>query len=74
MSVNVDKIRGRTRELRMTDEQVAKEVNMHPTTYYRKLNTENGENFTLGQAFALVKVLRFTKAEAVDVFFSDELA
>lgn len=74
MSVNVDKIKGKTRELRLTDEQVAKGIEMHPTTYSRKLNAECGETFTLKQIFALVDVLQFTKTEATDIFFGDKLA
>ena len=74
MSVNIDKIKGRTRELRMTDEQVAQKIHMHPSTYSRKLNAEKGESFTLKHIFLLVDVLRFSKLEAADVFLGDKFA
>ena len=73
--VNADKIKGKTRELRMTDEQVAKQLHMHPSTYYRKLNHENGETFTLKQAYELATILCFSKEEAGEVlFFGSKLA
>lgn len=74
MQVKVDKIKGKTRELRMTDEQVAGFIGIHPSTYYRKLNSENGGTFTLNQIFKIVDLLKFTKSEAADIFFADKLA
>ena len=72
--VNADKIKGKTRELRMTDDQVAKYLNIHPSTYHRKLNHENGETFTLKQLFGIASLLDFSKEEAADIFFGNKLA
>ena len=72
--VNVDRIKGRTRELRLTDNQVAEKLGIHPSTYYRKLNEECGDTFTVAQILKLSSILCFTKSEAADIFFADELA
>lgn len=74
MAVNINKLKGKTREMQLTDEKVASLLGMHPATYSRKLNGENGETFTLRQVFALVEILTLTNAEAIEIFFGNKLA
>lgn len=72
--VNADRIKGRTRELRLTDEIVASKIGIHPTTYSRKLNAECGDTFTVAQAYGIAKALDLSKEEAADIFFAGNLA
>ena len=67
MSVDMAKIRGRMAEMKLSPEDMAKEIGVDPSTFYRKIKAE-GVNFTVGQMHKIVAVLRLSKEEAASIF------
>lgn len=67
MSTNMDILRGKMAELHISNEDMATEIGVDASTFYRKMKTE-GMNFTVGQMHKIVDVLRLTKEEAVSIF------
>ena len=54
-------------------EKAAKELGIDPSTFYRKLNN-NGDDFTIEQMRRIIAITEMSEDEAVDIFFTDELA
>lgn len=73
MFVNVDKIHGRIRELKMNVVEVAGKMGIDKSTLYRKL-TNNGAGLTVKDAQMLVEILQLTDEEALLIFFAREVA
>lgn len=71
--VNVDKLRGKIVEKRMTIGQLAPMVGIDKSTFYRKLN-EDGKTFTIKEVELIVKKLKLTKDEAIEIFFNQGVA
>ena len=69
MTVKVRKIKAKIVELNTTTEAVARDVGIDRATFYRKLQRE-GKSFTIGEIHRLVKALRLTQQEAVDIFLT----
>ena len=67
MSTNMDKLRGRMAELKLSPEDMAKEIGVDPSTFYRKIKSD-GVNFTVGQMHKIVDVLHLTREEAASIF------
>jgi len=67
--VNVNKLKGKIVENGMSVEKLAGTIGVDKATIYRKLNA-NGENFSIGEADKIVKVLSLNAAEAQAIFFS----
>lgn len=66
--VNSNKIKGRMRELRITQADVAKELNIAQSTANLKIN--NLRAFDLEEADKLSNFLNINNAEFADYFFS----
>ena len=73
MFVNVDKIHGRIRELKMNVVEVAGKMGIDKSTLYRKL-TNNGAGLTVKDAQQLVDILQLTDEDALQIFFAREVA
>lgn len=67
MSTDMRKLRGRMAELNLTPEDMAREIGVDPSTFYRKIK-DDGIKFTVGQMHKIVDVLRLTKEEAASIF------
>lgn len=67
MCINMEKLRGRMAEMKMSPEAMAKEVGVDASTFYRKMKSD-GINFTVGQMHKIVDVLKLTKEEAASIF------
>lgn len=67
--LNVPKIKGRMREMKWTQESLAKEMGINPTTINYKINNENGEFLTIEEAEKLKNLLKIPKEELNDYFF-----
>lgn len=67
MSTDMNKLRGRMSEMKLTPEDMAREIGVDPSTFYRKIKTD-GVNFTVGQMHKIVDVLELTREEAAAIF------
>lgn len=63
--MNIQKIKGRMVELSITGCEMARKLEMDPSTFYRKMQN-NGENFTVKDLYGMQKALQLTKEQAVD--------
>lgn len=67
LSTNMDILRRKMADLKMSPEDMAREIGVDPSTFYRKIKTE-GVNFTVGQMHKIVEILHLTKEEAASIF------
>lgn len=63
----MNKLRGRMAELKLTPEDMAREIGVDPSTFYRKIKSD-GVNFTVGQIHKIVDILKLTREEAASIF------
>lgn len=66
MGFSYDKLRGRIREVYQTQEAFAKDLGMSRSTLNLKLN--NAYEFSQGEMFKALELLRLPKSE-IDVYF-----
>lgn len=67
MHTNMDKLRGKMAEKKITQEELAEKIGIDPSTFYRKMKTE-GTSFTVGQMHKIVDVLDLSYTEAAAIF------
>lgn len=67
MSTNIDMLRGKMSELKVSMEDMAKGIGVDVSTFYRKLKAE-GMTFTVGEMHKIVDVLHLSKEEAASIF------
>lgn len=67
MHTNMDKLRGKMAEKKITQEELAEKIGIDPSTFYRKMKTE-GTSFTVGQMHKIVNVLDLSSTEAAAIF------
>lgn len=70
---NIDKLRGKIVENKMSIEELSNLIGVHPSTFYRKMDKE-GISFTIGEAKAISLALKLTTSEVNDIFFNDFVA
>ena len=66
--VNADKIKGKMRELRITQADIAKALNLAQPTVNQKIN--NLRPFDLEEAEKLANILTISNSEFADYFFA----
>jgi len=71
--VNVDKLKGKLVECRLTVEDAARAIGMDKATLYRRLNG-GGCTFTIAEADKLASVLNLTADELNKIFFAQYVA
>lgn len=64
--MNTDRIRGRMTEMHITGSQMAAELGMDPSTFYRKIKN-NGREFSVADLYTFCRVLKLEKEEAADI-------
>lgn len=64
---NYNKLRGRIRETGLTQEEVAKQINVNPTTLSLKLN--NASEFTQSEIRSICDLLDISGRDLSDYFF-----
>ena len=64
--VNVAKLKGKIVECDTTQEELAKNIGIDKSTFYRKMK-QNG-NFSIKEVNLIVSFLNLTKDEAVNIF------
>lgn len=67
--VNIDKLRGKIVENRMTVESVAAATDIASSTLYRRINTGGGA-FTIEEVTKIASVLALTADEVNEIFFN----
>lgn len=67
MSTNIEVLRGKMEECKITNDEMARRLGIDPSTFYRKLKTD-GTTFTVGQMHKIVEVLGLAPEEATAIF------
>ena len=67
--VNVAKLKGKIVERDITQEELAKNIGITKSTFYRKMK-QNG-NFSIKEVNLIVSSLNLTKDEAINIFFAE---
>lgn len=71
--VNVDKLKGKITERRMSVDVLAAFVGINQSTLYRRLN-KGGGTFTIDEASKIASALDLTAAEVNEIFFAQYVA
>lgn len=69
MRADMNKLRGKIAEKRITQDELALKVGMNPSTFYRKMKAD-GLAFTIGQMHQIVEVLDISPEEAKLIFLN----
>lgn len=67
MQTNMNLLRGKMAEKRMSNEELACKIGVDPSTFYRKIK-DDGITFTVGQMHKIVESLNLTNEEATAIF------
>lgn len=67
MSTNIELLRGKMAERKMSPEDMAREIGVDASTFYRKMKAD-GVTFTVGQMHKIVDVLHLSREEAASIF------
>lgn len=67
MSTNMDILRGKMAEKKISVEDMAKAMGINASTFYRKMKAD-GSAFTVGQIHQVVNVLGLSHEEATSIF------
>lgn len=67
MQTNMDKLRGKMAENKITQEELAETIGIDSSTFYRKMKF-NGANFTVGQMHKIADALNLSPDEALTIF------
>lgn len=70
--VNVNKLIEKIESKGISIVKLAKEIGVNPSTIYRRLS--NPDSFTIREVNCIVKLLCLSSAEAVVIFFSENVA
>lgn len=73
MMVNTMKLKGKIVENGYTLADIATAINIDYSTLYRKFKRD-GLTFTIGEVNKIVKVLKLSKNEAIEIFFDSGVA
>lgn len=71
--VNVDKLKGKIVERRLSVEEVAASIGLNVSTLYRRLNSGGG-TFTIEEADKIATLLDLTADELNKIFFAQYVA
>ena len=71
--VQVNEIKAQMQRKGMTQAQLAKKLNMNPSTLNRKINNTDGENLTVKEATTIITVLQIPHEAIEGIFFAPEL-
>lgn len=67
MSTNMEMLRAKMAELKLSPEDMAREIGVDASTFYRKIKAD-GVTFTVGQIHKIVDVLKLSREEATSIF------
>ena len=69
--LNANKLKGKLVEKGFTIAEIAQELGINPSTFYRKVKKNS---FEIGEADRIVKALSLSEKEAIDIFFTNIVA
>ncbi len=67
MNTNMDKLRGKMAERKITQEELSEQLGIDPSTFSRKMKAD-GINFTVGQMHKISSILGLSRKEAASIF------
>lgn len=67
--MNIAKLKGKMVENGLTQDELARRIDMDRSTLNRRLKT--GESFTIGEANRITMVLNLSKEDAMDIFLPE---
>lgn len=70
--VDTNKLKGAIVEHGKDQQQVAKEIGIDKSTFYRKM--KEGGSFSVGEAAKMAEVIPLTDSEAIAIFFNGTVA
>jgi len=70
--INLNKLRGRIVEHGLTIEELAQRMDIHPSTFYRRMHSSDG--FTVGELQKMLKILKLSAKDISDIFFGGGVA
>lgn len=68
--VQTNKLKGRMRELNITQREAAEKLSIDESTFNRKLNNREGACFTISEANSLATLLDLSTSERGEYFFA----
>ncbi|MBE9387876.1 helix-turn-helix domain-containing protein [Vagococcus salmoninarum] len=69
--VNIDKLKGKIRELQTTQECLADEIGINKSTLYRKFKN-GGDTFEIWEVQKIVEFLKLSDDEVKHIFFNNQ--
>lgn len=70
--VDTNKLKGAIVEHGKDQQQIAKEIGIDKSTFYRKM--KEGGSFSVGEAAKMAEVIPLTDSEAIAIFFNGAVA
>ncbi len=71
MLVNTRKLKGKIREMGLTQKEFADKIGINNSTLNRKLNS-SGISFSIGEAHQIAVLLSLSNKECIDIFFAQK--
>lgn len=71
--VDVKELKAQLKRADTTQAELARVVDMDPSTLNRKINNEEGENLTVKEAFAIAEALKIPRNMLTKIFFASKL-
>ncbi|HKM44615.1 MAG TPA: hypothetical protein VJY12_04060 [Dysgonamonadaceae bacterium] len=72
--IKTNKLKGRMKELGITQKLAADVLDIDPATFNKKLNGRDGSVFTVTEANEFANLLKLSALEKSEYFFNDKLA
>lgn len=72
--VDTKEIKAQLKRAGMTQTELARMVEMDPSTLNRKINNAEGETLTVKEATNIAEMLKIPREFLTDIFFASELA
>lgn len=70
MKTNMNKLKAKIVEVGITQEAVARMIDIDRSTFLRKVKGE-GMSFTIGELHKMMKAIPLSKNEAIDIFLDE---
>ena len=71
--IKTNELKAQMKRLGITQETLAQELEMNPSTLNKKINNLMGNKMTVAEANRIAEVLKFPKSDLVNIFFATEL-
>lgn len=72
--IDIKEIKAQLKRAGMTQAELARNVNMDPSTLNRKINNTEGETLTVKEATRIAETLKIPRDMLTNIFFASRLA